>query len=251
MPFHEIDTQQGALCTQSVHDGLGRCPRSDDVNTIVLYRIKDILGNGLLSMGLIMFSTTEVRIANNQRYHTGALYVTESAIGEVISRMELAPGTMVTVNGENEFESINRGEPYPSNFDRPHVLNVIWSYHLTRRITFSSNLVYMTGRPVTFPSSLYFINDNIYIDFNAKNQIRVPDYFRIDASATLEGNLKARKRFHSTWSLNIYNVLGRKNPQSIFFEPNDQSLNGFSFSVIGVPVVTLSWNVKMGNYESN
>jgi hypothetical protein len=159
--------------------------------------------------------------------------------------------SLVTVKGDNEFESINRGEPYPSNFDRPHVLNVIGSYHLTRRFTLSSNMVYMTGRPVTFPSALYFINDNVYIDYYAKNQVRVPDYFRIDASATLEGNLKARKRFHSTWSLNVYNVLGRKNPQTIFFEPYDRYLNGYSFSVIGVPVVTLSWNVKLGNYESN
>lgn len=158
--------------------------------------------------------------------------------------------SLMQVTGEHAFESINRGEPYPSNYDRPHVMNLVWSYHLSRRFTFSSNMVYMTGRPVTFPSSLYFINDNVYIDYYAKNQIRVPDYFRIDASLTIEGNLKASKRFHSTWSVNVYNVLGRENPQSIFFEPYERYLNGFSFSVIGVPIFTISWNVKMGNYES-
>ncbi len=158
--------------------------------------------------------------------------------------------SLMQVEGEHAFESINRGEPYPSNYDRPHVLNLVWSYHLSRRITFASNLVYMTGRPVTFPSSLYFINNNVFIDYYAKNQVRVPDYFRIDASLTIEGNLKAGKRFHSTWSVNVYNLLGRENPQSIFFEPYERYLNGFSFSVIGVPVFTLSWNVKMGNYES-
>jgi hypothetical protein len=158
---------------------------------------------------------------------------------------------MVQVKGDSELESINRGDPYPSNFDRPHVLNVIWSYHINRRLTISSNTIYMSGRPVTFPSSLYYIKDIVYIDYYAKNQVRVPDYFRLDASLSIEGNLKAQKRFHSTWSINVYNVLGRNNPQSIFFEPRENYLRGLSFSVIGVPIFTVSWNVKMGNYESN
>ena len=159
--------------------------------------------------------------------------------------------SMVQVEDQNGLGSINRGEPYPSNYDRPHVLNLIWSYHINRRLTFSSNMVYMSGRPVTFPSSLYYIDEIVFIDYYAKNQIRVPDYFRIDASVSVEGNLKARKRFHSTWSFNVYNALGRNNPQSIFFEPQENYLKGFSFSVIGVPIFTVSWNIKMGNYESN
>ena len=80
---------------------------------------------------------------------------------------------------------------------------------------------------------------------------RVPDYFRVDASLSIEGNLKADKNFHSTWSLNVYNALGRSNPQSIFFEPEANYLKGFSFSVIGVPIITVAWNIKLGNYESN
>lgn len=53
----------------------------------------------ILSMGLIVFSSTEVRIADNEKNHTNALFVTEAGIQEVISRMELDPGTNVTVNG--------------------------------------------------------------------------------------------------------------------------------------------------------
>jgi hypothetical protein len=53
----------------------------------------------VLSMGLMVFSTTEVRIADNQKNHTNALYVTESGVEEVMERLELQNGTMVTVNG--------------------------------------------------------------------------------------------------------------------------------------------------------
>lgn len=155
------------------------------------------------------------------------------------------------VQGDNEFESINNGDPYPSNFDRPHVLNVVANYNINRRFSVSSNLVYMSGRPVTYPTSLYYINNVAYIDYYARNQFRIPDYFRIDLSLNIEGNLKADKLMHSSWSLNVYNLLGRNNPQSIYFVPQEYFIKGYSFSVIGVPVFTISWNVKLGNYESH
>jgi len=68
----------------------------------------------VLSMGLILFSSTEVRIANNQRYHASALYVTESGIEEMKSRMELNPGSMVTVNGAT-FDASIRDSPVAPN----------------------------------------------------------------------------------------------------------------------------------------
>jgi len=150
---------------------------------------------------------------------------------------------------QGEIESINHGDPYPSNFDRPHVLNIVANYHINRRLTMASNVIYMSGRPITYPTSLYYMNSIAYIDYYARNQFRIPDYFRVDLSLTLEGSLKADKRFHSTWSLNVYNVLGRNNPQSIYFKPREFFIEGYAFSVIGVPIFTLSWNVKMGNYE--
>ncbi|MDA3822680.1 MAG: hypothetical protein PF450_08755, partial [Bacteroidales bacterium] len=67
----------------------------------------------------------------------------------------------------------------------------------------------------------------------------------------IEGNLKAKKPFHSTWNFNLYNVLGRNNPQSLYFEPHEYFIKGYAFSVIGSPIFTLTWNVKLGNYESN
>jgi len=155
------------------------------------------------------------------------------------------------VEGENDYESINNGDPYPSNFDRPHVLNVVGNYSINRRFSVGSNLVYMSGRPVTYPTSLYYINNVAYIDYFARNQFRIPDYFRIDLSLNIEGNLKADKFMHSTWSFNVYNLLGRNNPQSIYFVPHEYFIKGYSFSVIGAPIFTVSWNVKLGNYESH
>jgi hypothetical protein len=69
-----------------------------------------------LSIGLLMFSSTEVRISNNQRNHTGALYVAEAGISEVVARMDLPAGSMVTVNGATFDASIsdNPSSPDPN-----------------------------------------------------------------------------------------------------------------------------------------
>lgn len=195
------------------------------------------------------YTETELLQGNQKAY--GAEFMLQRTSGRLngwisytLSKSEMhVPGT-------NPLKTINNGNPYPSNYDRPHVLNLVANYRVKRRITIASNVIYMTGRPVTYPSSLYFIDDEAYIDYYSRNQFRVPDYFRIDLSMTLEGNLKARKFMHSTWSFNIYNLLGRKNPQSLFFEPDEDFIRGYAFSVIGVPIFTVNWNVKLGNYDS-
>jgi hypothetical protein len=41
---------------------------------------------------------------------------------------------------------------------------------------------------------------------------------RLDLAATINGNLQAKKLNHSSFTATVYNVLGRKNPYSIFFK---------------------------------
>lgn len=147
-------------------------------------------------------------------------------------------------------ESINGGNRYPSNYDRPHNLNLSTNYKMNRRLSFSANLVYVTGRPVTYPVSIYYVERLQYIDYSARNAYRIPDYFRMDLSINLEGNLKARKFLHSYWMLSFYNITGRQNVYSVFFKNDDGVINGYRLSVFGQPMVTLSWNFKLGNYAS-
>ncbi len=147
-------------------------------------------------------------------------------------------------------ERINFGDPYPSNFDRPHNLSVVTNVKLNRRLSFSANMVYTTGRPVTYPVSIYYVDGMQFVDYASRNSYRIPDYFRVDFSINLEGNLKERKLFHSYWMLNFYNATGRKNAYSVYFQNDEGSINGYKLSIFGQMVVTLSWNFKLGNYAS-
>ncbi len=147
-------------------------------------------------------------------------------------------------------EQINQGRSFPSNYDRPHHLSLVTNYRLNRRLSLSANLVYITGRPATFPVSVYYVDGLEYIRYSGRNSYRIPDYFRVDLSVNLEGNLKERKLFHSFWMLNVYNVTGRKNAYSVFFRNDEGVMNGYRLSIFSRPLITLSWNFKLGNYAS-
>jgi len=158
--------------------------------------------------------------------------------------------SMMEVDSPLPTERINYGDPYPSNFDRPHNVSVVTNVKLNRRLSFSANMVYTTGRPVTYPISIYYVDGMQFVDYASRNSYRIPDYFRVDFSVNLEGNLKERKLFHSYWMLNFYNATGRKNAYSVYFQNDEGSINGYKLSIFGQMVVTLSWNFKLGNYAS-
>ncbi|MCK5694646.1 MAG: TonB-dependent receptor, partial [Bacteroidales bacterium] len=147
-------------------------------------------------------------------------------------------------------EQINGGKRYPSNFDRPHNVSLVLNYKRGRRVSLSTNLVYMTGRPSTYPVSVYYEYEVPYIHYSDRNKYRIPDYFRIDVSLNIEGSLKKRKRFHSFWMLGVYNVTGRNNAYSVYFQNESGLIRGYKLSVFAQPIYTVSWNVRLGNYVS-
>lgn len=159
--------------------------------------------------------------------------------------------TSTRVNGAEQWDKINEGKEFPSNFDIPHALNLILNYHMSRRITFSSVVVYQTGKPVTYPVSVYYISGVPYLDYSSRNAYRIPDYFRTDISMTIEGNLRKKKLLHSSLSISVYNLTGRANPFSVYFRNVRGRIKSYQYSVIGVPVLTATWIFKLGNYASD
>jgi len=151
-------------------------------------------------------------------------------------------------NGNSASETINEGNYYPSNYDKPHSLNLVSNYHVNRRLSVSTNLTYNTGRPYTPPVSIYYLNAHSVISYADRNSDRLPDYFRIDLSLNLEGNFIRNKTAHSFWMFTVYNLTGRKNVYSVFYEPDGRKIKAYKISVFATPVFTLSYNFKFGNY---
>jgi hypothetical protein len=154
-------------------------------------------------------------------------------------------------SGNTSSETINRGNYYPSNYDKPHNINLVVNYRNFRRISISANFVYSTGRPYTGPTFRYALNDYVILNYSDRNQLRVPDYYRVDLSFNLDGNLLRKKIAHSFWSVTIYNLTGRKNAYSVFSEVKDGKIKTYMVSIFSVPVFSVSYNFKLGNYFSN
>jgi len=155
----------------------------------------------------------------------------------------------VLVDSPIEGAQINFGEPYPANHDKPHSLNLVANYKFVRRFSLSANLVYATGKPITYPTTLYKQGDIQLINFSSRNKYRVPDYLRMDLSVKVEGNLKAKKFMHGVWIFSIYNLLGRDNVYNAYFKSSGGRIKGYKVSVFANPIFSVTYNFKFGNYD--
>ncbi len=147
---------------------------------------------------------------------------------------------------DSEFaeELVNNGEYFPSNFDKPHDVSLVANYKFTRRFSLSTNFVYQTGRPVTYPIGNYTFRGANYALYSDRNKFRIPDFYRLDLSFNVEGNHKLKKLAHSFWNISIYNILGRNNPYSVFFVTESGEIKAYKSSIFAIPIPTITYNFK-------
>lgn len=152
--------------------------------------------------------------------------------------------TFIRSVGNFSDEIINSGKWFPANFDKPNDLVVTFNYLFSRRVSFSSNYTWSTGRPITYPIATYRVSDKLMVTYSDRNEYRIPDYSRLDLSLRVSGNLKSHRIAHPFWTFSIYNVLGRQNVYSIYFKKEGDVVNGYKLSVFGraIPSVTFSFD---------
>jgi hypothetical protein len=143
-------------------------------------------------------------------------------------------------------ESINNGNYYPSNFDQPNIVNLNWKYGLSRRVSFTGNFTYHTGRPVTIPYSYSTIDNIPIVNFSERNQYRVPSYHRLDFALVIEGNHRRKKFWDGTWAISIYNVYARKNVYTVFYGKEKNGLLApYRMSIVGTALPSISYRFKI------
>lgn len=159
---------------------------------------------------------------------------------------------------ELKINGINGGDWYPTRFDQTHNLKLSVFYEPTERWDFSANFSYISGTPTTFPNSRFEIQGYVipYITDNARNNVRIPSFHRLDLAATLHGkkikrNGKIRKN-EDYWVFSFYNVYNRRNPFSIYFaqatdippSANAIPTQATRVSIIGSIIPAISYNFK-------
>jgi hypothetical protein len=146
---------------------------------------------------------------------------------------------------EDKFAAINNGNYFPARQDRTHDLSLVGIYQLSKRWTFSSTFVYATGNAVTYPTGKYEIGGLTTFSYSERNGYRMPASDRFDIGATLEG--KEHKKYHSSWTFGIYNLLGHWDPYIITFRNSKTVPNtteAVETSIFPRPIPSVTWNFK-------
>ena len=158
---------------------------------------------------------------------------------------------------ELKIDGINNFNWYPTRYDQTHNFKVTGSYKLNARVQLSGNFVYLTGTPVTYPSSKYIIQGFVipHIADRTRHQFRIPDYHRLDFSATINGKKFKKngieRKNNSSLVVSIYNIYGRRNPFSVYFSQGDSNLTDnfvpgevTRLAIIGSFVPSITYNFR-------
>jgi hypothetical protein len=141
-------------------------------------------------------------------------------------------------------QQINGGAWFPSIIDKPHTINTLINFQTEKHNAVSFTFVYSTGRPYTAPVSFYKSGLKYFPVYSERNNGRISDYHRLDFSWIITNPSMKVKRWEGSWIVTIYNLYGRKNAFSYYFNPDGALFKPFKVSVFPTPLFSLTYNFK-------
>jgi len=112
----------------------------------------------------------------------------------------------------NSFPQVNGGAAFPADQDQTHEIKLVNSYSY-KKWGFAATWVYATGKPYTQPVGVYTLEllngaSTSFIHVGDQNSFRLPDYHRLDMSATYNCMVNGIK---TNVGISLFNVYDRKN----------------------------------------
>lgn len=157
----------------------------------------------------------------------------------------LSKSEQQTLGGAAGGPGINNGDWYRTPFDRTHDFSLTGSYKFNEKWRFGGNLVFQTGRPVTYPNGQFQYEDLSIATYANRNADRLPAYHRLDVSATLTPRKNKNRKWQAEWVFGIYNLYSRRNAASISFGQNqDTGVNEATRTAIFGIVPSITYNFK-------
>ena len=196
---------------------------------------------------LIGQNTIETEILNGEARAYGLEFLLRKSKGDFTGWLAytISKSEQRTLGGLAGSPGINNGNWYNSAQDRTHDVSLTSSYKLSDKWVFGSNLIFQTGRPVTYPNGQYTYEDLTIASFSNRNANRLTAYHRLDISATWTPNRKPNKKWKGEWVFGIYNIYNRRNAASISFGQNRETgANEATRTAIFGAVPSLSYNFK-------
>ena len=150
-------------------------------------------------------------------------------------------------NAQNKF-TVYGNNYYPADQDIRHEFKSINLYHFNRW-NFSAVFIYSTGHPYTAPLTTYSITSgdgslSTYFNVSNKNSLRLPDYHRLDLSATYD-LLKISGNKIGTIGISLFNVYDHTNVWYKEFQLRNNEAITTNVNYLGfTPNLTLSLRWK-------
>ena len=186
---------------------------------------------------------TDVISTNGKAY--GAEFLVRKTAGTLTGLMSYTYSRVfLRQDDPTDPSPVNGGNYYPANYDKPHDFNFTGAYHISHRYSVSLNMIYSTGRPITLPIAKYYYAGSERVFYADRNANRIPDYFRTDFSVILDGNQKITQRFHSSWTVGVYNLSGRQNAYSTYFTEEGGAIHGYKLSIFATAIPFINYNIK-------
>lgn len=196
---------------------------------------------------LVGTNTIETEILNGKSRSYGLEFLLRKNKGKFTGWLAytLSKSEQRTLGGIAGGPGINEGKWYNTPYDRTHDISLTGIYKLSDKWSFSGNLVYQTGRPVTYPNGQYEYEGLSIASFSGRNENRLPAYHRLDLSATYKPNRKPDNRWKGEWVFSIYNLYNRRNAASISFSQNQNTgLNEATRIAIFGIIPSVTYNFK-------
>lgn len=196
---------------------------------------------------LIGQNTIETEILNGESRAYGLEFLLRKNEGKFTGWLAytLSKSEQRTPGGIAGGLGIANGEWYSTPYDRTHDISVSGAYKLNDKWSFGTNLVFQTGRPVTYPNGQYEYEGLSIASYSDRNSDRLPVYHRLDVSVNYKPNRKPNNRLKGEWVLGIYNAYNRKNAASISFGQNfETGANEATRTAIFGIVPSLTYNFK-------
>lgn len=191
---------------------------------------------------------TELVFGKGEAY--GAEFLIKKNLGVVTGWLAYTYSRSFFTSDSNfEEEQINQNERFPSNYDKPHEVNFILSRKMYPRGLFNLSANYATGRPVSAVNASYILNGGLVVpDYSERNKYRIPDYFRVDISYTVE---KVFSKKGDSLTFGIYNLFGRKNAYSVFWKKDgdSQQLRPYRLAILGSIFPSITYSIQWGGSD--
>lgn len=108
----------------------------------------------------------------------------------------------------------------PSTHELLNVVKAFVAWRINPHWQLGASFNYFTGRPITPVSEVYVFANNVILNYGTRNSSRLPDYHRLDLSATYSFRTSGRFPLRHSVNVSLLNAYGHQNVEFTHFRYN-------------------------------